>query len=984
MASPAQPPKTPEAPREAPHFEISVEDGRGQLLLRPRRFFGWLEVERLELAIPHVTFPLDITGGMAQFQRQRCPVQAATFAVGAAGLFELVGRRAAALQAAGFEEVRLAPLGGAIELTAQARVRERSVELIARLRLEGGARDLRVRLDEALTLGWVRRPSMLLAHDLLCILFSAIDSGAGGAVEGDGDGPTVRGLGEIALRPLELFAAAVLSPAGWRLPEVSEVRLGEIAIGAGGVRLSFTSEPGQAAASPARAIGLARVEELLLHSDLAGAIAACREAILAEPDFAQPLTKHLLDLLCSRDSSLREAELIARDALRRWPDFLHARLSLAAAAVARDRNGEAAEQLAEAARLAEAHPGALAVRATLAAARAAVDEAPAQAIALFEQAAERCPGDERVVAALGVEYAKAGRWPELARLYQAQLAIEAPPLSRAATLLKMGELLALRLHDPDGARRHLEEATRLDPRSRRAFELYADLSAQLGDRGAAILALTRSAALLEEADDALAESRTRARIGLLCEAEGDLTQAREQYRRALARTPDDPGVLQAFAALAEAQHDTADALDAYQRLAHSPSAARESRRTAQEKLLGLYIEVEDLASARRALAERSGEPDGETLARLARLEESMGEMVPAAELLARAAAQSSGPRRAELELDRARLYRLAGDREDERAALERAHALSREGGIGEGAARGLSLLAREGREAEAEAKWLDDLIARAPADRDELSLRRAELHQLAGDAQSAKRLLDAIGEPARSRSEHARLYADVLGALGDPLGRATLLESLAAAGAGESAEERAALWAHAAESRLAAGDVAAAHRAALAAERLAATSSRVRAVVAEVAWRRRAWEEVVTLYDELFGDSRGAERVENGRRLGVALERLGQPKEALAIFERALGAEDAAGAAVELVWRACAEAHERAGDYPRTAETLKKAASDPRTGAPPAARAELLRRAAELLHRRAGASAEAAALYEEALALGVEERITLDALEALH
>ncbi|HEY7957635.1 MAG TPA: hypothetical protein VII38_20150, partial [Polyangia bacterium] len=157
-----------------------------------------------------------------------------------------------------------------------------------------------------------------------------------------------------------------------------------------------------------------------------------------------------------------------------------------------------------------------------------------------------------------------------------------------------------------------------------------------------------------------------------------------------------------------------------------------------------------------------------------------------------------------------------------------------------------------------------------------------------------------------------------------------------------------------------------------------------RAVVAEVAWRRRAWEEVVTLYDELFGDSRGAERVENGRRLGVALERLGQPKEALAIFERALGADDAAGAAVELVWRACAEAHERAGDYPRTAETLKKAASDPRTGAPPAARAELLRRAAELLHRRAGASAEAAALYEEALALGVEERITLEALEALH
>ena len=127
----------------------------------------------------------------------------------------------------------------------------------------------------------------------------------------------------------------------------------------------------------------------------------------------------------------------------------------------------------------------------------------------------------------------------------------------------------------------------------------------------------------------------------------------------------------------------------------------------------------------------------------------MGEMVPAAELLSRAAAQSSGPRRAELELDRARLFRLAGDCAEERAALERAHGLSREGGIGEGAARGLALLSGEGGEAEAEweAKWLDDSIARAPADRDQLSLRRAELHHAAGDAASAKQLLDAIGEP---------------------------------------------------------------------------------------------------------------------------------------------------------------------------------------------------------------------------------------------
>ena len=145
----------------------------------------------------------------------------------------------------------------------------------------------------------------------------------------------MRGLGEIALRPLELFGAAVLSPAGWRLPEFSEVRIAEIAIAGDGVRLSFSSEPARW-----RRRARARQGWLASRSCFCAAILR-RDRRLpggdpAEPDSAQPLTKHLLDLLCSRDSSLREAELIARDALLRWPDFLHARLSLAAAAAARD------------------------------------------------------------------------------------------------------------------------------------------------------------------------------------------------------------------------------------------------------------------------------------------------------------------------------------------------------------------------------------------------------------------------------------------------------------------------------------------------------------------------------------------------------------------------------------------------------------------------------------------------------------------------
>src|SRR5262245_1498372 len=100
-------------------FEIQVEDGAGILLLRPRTLFGWLKVERLELVIPNIKFPLDISGGMAQFRAQRCRVQACGLRI--EGLHTLVEARAAPLAAAGFTEVR-ARVSEVIELGGWARV----------------------------------------------------------------------------------------------------------------------------------------------------------------------------------------------------------------------------------------------------------------------------------------------------------------------------------------------------------------------------------------------------------------------------------------------------------------------------------------------------------------------------------------------------------------------------------------------------------------------------------------------------------------------------------------------------------------------------------------------------------------------------------------------------------------------------------------------------------------------------------------------
>jgi tetratricopeptide (TPR) repeat protein len=981
MVSPAKP-TAPDPPRHTPHFEISVEDSRGSLMLRPCLLHGWLHVERLEMAIPNVSFPLDITGGMAQFQRQRCPVVGTTFSVEAAGLAELVSRRVRPLSAAGFDEISLDPDAEGITVSARVRVRERTANMALRLALVGHGRTLHLRVEETATFGWLRRPSTQIAHDLVCILFGAIDTS--GRPRGDLDamnGPVVQGVGEISLRPLELFAESILSPAGWRLPDLSQVQIDQITTTERGLRLTCAQtdrEPAALAPAPVPP----RVSELLLRNDLAGAIAACREASMLTPDHARALTKLSLDLLLARDGSLRDAELLARDTLLRWPDFFHAQLALGTVAIARGRDAEVSQHFAEAARLAEsAGHGFYRLHATLAAAHAVVDQDPTRAMTLYAEAAKQRPGDERVVDALAELYTRNRRWPELARLYESQVAGAIDGRAKARAHLRLGEVLATRLDDVAGAQRELEAATRLDATLRRGWELRADVAARAGDRAGAIAALEQSASLLSEAGDPIARARTIARIGTFYEELGNVDAARERYRSALALMPDDPGILNAFAMLAETRHDLGDALEAYERLSRCALASPEVRRTAQSKLLRLFVQVHDLAGARRAFAERHHDPDVETLMQLARLEEGAGELAAAVELIERATPYASGPRAAELELERARLLGATGDGERAHTALLRAHELAPEGPAGEEAARRLLGRAQKREDHTEEARWLDDLIGRAPPDLDELRFRRAVAHQLAGDATSARRLLDLLPEAIRHRPDIRRLHADVLGALGDPGARAATLESLAD-GVG-TAEERAMLLLAAADAQLDAGDIVDAQRLVTVAETLTPSDPRVRVAVANVAWRRRSWEEVVTLYDELFHEARGNERTQYGHRLGEALARIGRPAEALTVFEQIVAAEDAGGPALTNVWRARAEAYERAGEYARAAENLRAAALDPRTTDNGRARADLLRDAAGLLHRRAGAPQEAAELLEEVLRLQPDDLITLDALESL-
>jgi tetratricopeptide (TPR) repeat protein len=972
-----------------PEFEIQVGDGRGLLLLRPRSFFGWLRVEQLELQIPQVSFPLDITRGMAQFRQHRCPVERATLAIAPAGLPIAVEERMGRLAGAGFERTRLELDVRGAKLGANARVGDRTAEVCARLEAFVDGRALVVRVAHAHVLGFLRRPALALAHDLLCVLVGAAPSMSSGEV--DTDAPVARGLGEVSVRPLELSMQRVLPPAGWRVPTTEGLELA-FEHDSGGAWLRYTPGTPQAASFERPVQRAARAgDEALAKNDLSGALAAYRAELDRRPrdsDEARGLTARVLAVLCARDGALSEARDLAEQALERWRDFGDGELALAQIAEARGLDAEAADRFARAAALFAPVDAELAVRAWHAAARRATAD-PERAAGYHERVLDLRPDDPESSEAVAALYSQTGRFRDLARLMRARTTAERDPLRRAQAHLSLAQLYAGKLDDAAAARAELEECVRLDDTSWRAWELLARVRAQADDRGGAILALERAAALLAGAGEKFAEARAHVQLAAWHEQAGAADRARAAYERALALQPEEPTVLEQVALGAARQGDVAQAMAIYQRLRAACWADPWRRQRAERELLKLLVDAGELERA-RALLEASAAADPESLVGLAALERAAGRPEAALAALERAFAAkdaATGARAASLEFERARLYGEVGRPDDQRAALERAYELAPDSPVAESAARESAELARARSDAAAETRWLDALLAlpTRPRDWPELALRRARAWLDAGDAAAACQLLDELHAAKAESPAARRLRAEVLGALEDHAGRARVLEELA--GEPASSVEQAAWWVLAVYSRLRAGELPEALEAARRATALAPDDPRVRAARGEIAWQERDWDEIATRYHELVPEAKGPDRIEWARRLGAALERHGRLDEAEAAYRIAVepsAPEDGGGAPLAESHSALGELRERLGDYRGAAEAFRAAALDPRTGADAVTRAELRRRAAELLWRRAGARAQAIAWLEESLRTLPSHTASLDALESIH
>ena len=965
-------------------FDVRAATTGHVLTMASPRSGAVVSVDELVLEIPELGAEAP-PGHPDAYQRRRGRLTLAQLSLDEARADAMIWERAAELGAAGFDDVRVRLLEGALELTGRARVDDRAADLTARVLIEPIGARIRLAITGARLFGPLRRPAPLVAHDLVAVLLDLPPTG----IDEPAKNPfaEVLGLGDIVLAPLEASLWSLFPPSGWRLPDAGRLTVARVELKRG--RAVVAWEAGVQAARPARrdpaleALAQLRgADGRLFSGDLDGASTAYRAELARRGQDAPILFERLLSILIARESTHREADDLAREALGRWPDFFPAHLALASLAAERARHLEAADHFARAMELAaSAGDDEDAVRAALGAARRLREVAPERATPFYQRVLERRPAHTEAAEALIERYAAEGRWPELVVIARRRIAATEDPRERAREHVRLGETFLVRMDDAAQARTELERATQLDETDGRAWDGLGRALAALGEHEAAINALAKLARLQEAKGDVVGEGRTHARIGALWELRGDLTTALARSRRAHELLGDDTEVLERVARLGAKTGRLADARVDYLRLLELV-AADPPRRRATEHALGLVcVELGELDEARRHL-ERGADDSEASLVALARLEERAGRPAEALAHLHTAAARCESPNdAASLEVWRARLARDLGEERLAREAWESALSLAPDAPSGMEAAIALASAARRRGDAAEEARWIDVLIDRPGAPpRADLILRRGHLHLALGDAEGARVLLErarAAGAPDR---DALRLEAEVLGAAGDEEGRAAALEAVGKAEVDD--EDAAAAFLEAAKARLGRDD-AAALAAAVRADELRPGDVATLTVLVDAAWRTRAWDVLGNALPDLIDDAPAKDVPELARRLGLTCERAGDFHGAENAYRRVTSSPEAAGDPLATSWKRLAELAERVGDYAGAATALREAAADPRTGSSSVARAELLHRAAELKWKYLSDLAGARELSEAALREAPDYLPSLDALETL-
>jgi tetratricopeptide (TPR) repeat protein len=613
-------------PDGGPRFALRFEDGRGRLTLaRPLRFALGV-VERLELDLGPLRFPIDLSAGPGRFSTRRTRVRSARLRVDVAPLLAAVVEEPLELRA-----LAPAPEGPSWAL------RDAFGTVAFETRLAGEGPDLRIALSNARAATEGPAPPLVRAHVAAGALGLAADEDRGA---------------RVVPRALSALLAEALVPHGWRVPDDRATRLA--VEGAGPHRVVLrTLEAGEAeggSADPAWEV--ARRLSPIVAALAVGQVEEARRRWRALEERAGD----------GRAALVQEAAALGLAPARR-ADRGPAGHALRLRAALRDGRADAAAEHARA--LADAEPcDAVAVEGLCAAADLAAASHPDLAAGLLDRAAARRPSDGRLALRLAEALARAGRLEELEAALESALSAREPGPERGAFAREAATVCELAGQAPL-ADRMWRAAAEDRPGDPRVLEGLAAAHERSGEHARALSLYDRAAAAHRRDADGEAEARACLAAARAAEAAGREDVAEDRLTRA-AEGGGDAG---AWAALA--------------RVRRRIGASRAARR-AEDRLLAALERVPPggapdavaealAAAAAAALDDGRGERARSFLAALERVRPEAPELAGLRGRLdeAELRAQASAPARLwELPADRALRVLAAAD--DPGAVLEAA------------------------------------------------------------------------------------------------------------------------------------------------------------------------------------------------------------------------------------------------------------------------------------------------------------------------
>jgi hypothetical protein len=346
-------------------FTLALESGRGVLRLCDRTFHlatpsadaGGFRFDRLELEIPELSFPFDVSGGAGRFQHRQCSTRSATLSVDETGLerFTAAFRERAV---GSLRELVVTLAGGAIRLRGRAATGPADPEIAftGSAIIEPDGERVRLALCELRLFGPFALPAPLLGLRLL----RALDPAPSAPPQFD---PlTISGAAFATFHPLRRALMATLPLHGWRMPDTRGLAVTGVTIDGGRLSVIYGGSPpanGPGAPPPdltaARAAMLAHAdaERLLADGELVSAHAAYWTRLEQSPN-SRFLVRRLLEVGAAQPALHDEVITLAERLTGEDPEHVPALLARAQVAESRREPDAAARYEAVARALAKA------------------------------------------------------------------------------------------------------------------------------------------------------------------------------------------------------------------------------------------------------------------------------------------------------------------------------------------------------------------------------------------------------------------------------------------------------------------------------------------------------------------------------------------------------------------------------------------------------------------------------------------------------